>query len=175
MPKKVGSINTVKSWLASNARANSIGSLRRLLEGGRGMVFRFGSKPTETKPWPQLVKIAHEIEAETDPKIIQSNYDVLRKGFEWSKLHGTPEDIGSSGYLYELALHRLRRVSGEDEQTTRNVVATKPCTVPGCAGTMYFHERLTVAPGEHTLGWPWRDYWECAQDSTHVELLAARP
>ena len=62
-----------------------------------------------------------------------------------------------------------------NRQTTRNVVATKPCTVPGCAGTMYFHERLTVAPGDHTLGWPWCDYWECAQDSTHVELLAARP
>jgi hypothetical protein len=50
-------------------------------------------------------------------------------------------------------------------------VASKPCFVPACSGTMYFHERRDVADAPHTLEWPWYASWRCSQDSTHVQLV----
>jgi len=51
-------------------------------------------------------------------------------------------------------------------------VPSKPCVVPGCAGTMHFHERLEVAKAPHTLEWPWYASWQCTKDSAHIELIS---
>jgi len=71
----------------------------------------------------------------------------------------------------------------EDADTTPQPVAhrnkvtpSKPCVVPGCAGTMVFHKRLDVddvPDAPHTLEWPWRASWQCTEDSTHVQLLSS--
>jgi hypothetical protein len=48
---------------------------------------------------------------------------------------------------------------------------TRPCTVAGCNGTMYFHDRREAADAPHTLEWPWYATWVCAENPTHVQLL----
>jgi len=52
-------------------------------------------------------------------------------------------------------------------------VASKPCIVRGCSGTMLFHERRDVADAPHTLEWPWYASWRCSQDSTHAQFVTA--
>lgn len=52
------------------------------------------------------------------------------------------------------------------------VFPSKPCIVPGCEGTMHFRAALPVADGQHTLEWPWRASWQCANDAAHVQLIA---
>ena len=70
---------------------------------------------------------------------------------------------------------RILRI--EDTDTTpaaerKEIVASKPCVVPGCNGTMHFHKALERASAPHTLEWPWFASWRCAHDPTHVELLS---
>jgi hypothetical protein len=50
-------------------------------------------------------------------------------------------------------------------------VASKPCIVSACSGTMQFHERRDVADAPHTLEWRWYASWQCSEDSTHVQLV----
>lgn len=45
-----------------------------------------------------------------------------------------------------------------------NVEVTRPCTVAGCKGTMYFHDRRESADAPHTLEWPWYATWVCAEN-----------
>jgi hypothetical protein len=71
---------------------------------------------------------------------------------------------------------RILRI--EDADTTPDVdrrnqaVPSKPCEVPGCTGTMHFHERLEIADAPHTLERPWHASWRCARDSAHFQLLS---
>jgi hypothetical protein len=62
--------------------------------------------------------------------------------------------------------------TNEVEQRPIEVNRSKPCVVAGCAGTMRFHKPLKVAPGAHTLEWPWLASWQCTQDSAHVQLIS---
>src|SRR5262245_48385283 len=50
---------------------------------------------------------------------------------------------------------------------------TRPCSFAGCNGTMYIRDALETAPAPHTLEWPWRPTWVCAQDSAHSEVASA--
>ena len=58
-------------------------------------------------------------------------------------------------------------------ETTERVYEhpAKPCTVAGCDGTMYFHDRMTEAAAPHTLEFPWYATWVCAQDAGHFEVI----
>ena len=47
----------------------------------------------------------------------------------------------------------------------------KACTVAGCNGTMFFHDRMTTAGAPHTLELPWHATWVCAQDERHFEVI----
>jgi hypothetical protein len=51
------------------------------------------------------------------------------------------------------------------------IVASKPCVVVGCNGTMHFQKALEEAPAPHTLERPWLASWRCDKDSKHVELI----
>jgi hypothetical protein len=46
----------------------------------------------------------------------------------------------------------------------------KSCTVAGCNGTMFFHDRISTAIGP-PLEWPWLAKWVCAKDERHFELI----
>jgi hypothetical protein len=35
---------------------------------------------------------------------------------------------------------------------------------------MYFHAALVAAPAPHTLEWPWRATWVCAENSAHWQI-----
>lgn len=70
------------------------------------------------------------------------------------------------------------RILGIDDVDTsavpdenKKIVASKPCVVPGCSGTMLFHERQEAADAPHTLEWPWYASWRCAKDPTHYQLI----
>ena len=52
-----------------------------------------------------------------------------------------------------------------------DIVAPKPCVVPGCDGTMHFQKALERADAPHTLEWPWQASWRCDEDPTHVVLV----
>jgi len=71
---------------------------------------------------------------------------------------------------------RILRIEDADTTAQRDrrdvVVPSKPCVVPGCTGTMHYHKPLAVAPGAHTLEWPWWATWRCAQDSAHVQAIS---
>ena len=50
---------------------------------------------------------------------------------------------------------------------------SKPCTVPGCGGTMRFKPPLNEAGAPHTLEWPWRATWVCSGNPAHFEIATA--
>ena len=55
---------------------------------------------------------------------------------------------------------------------SKKLVASKPCVVDGCNGTMFFHERLNAPDAPHTLEFPWYASWRCGKDSTHWQLIS---
>jgi len=52
-----------------------------------------------------------------------------------------------------------------------NVKVTRACTVTGCKGTMYFHDRREPADGPNTLEWPWYATWVCAENPALFQLV----
>jgi hypothetical protein len=75
--------------------------------------------------------------------------------------------IGLVGLAAVFDVWRARRLSQKQQAPD---IASKPCNVANCTGTMYFHEALEVAPGQHTLEWPWYSTWQCDQDPAHVDV-----
>jgi len=75
---------------------------------------------------------------------------------------------GSSG--------RILRIEDSDSTAQvdrrRDVTVSKPCVVPGCTGTMDFHERLGTCSAPHTPEWPWYASWRCREDSSHAQLIS---
>jgi len=48
----------------------------------------------------------------------------------------------------------------------------RPCVVPGCTGTMDFHECRLGAIGPAHWEFPRYASWRCRQDSSHVQLIS---
>ena len=54
-----------------------------------------------------------------------------------------------------------------------NPINTKPCTMPGCSGTMYVRDGPMESPPWPThLEFPHRPVWVCAIHPEHTELLS---
>src|SRR5215471_9827161 len=70
--------------------------------------------------------------------------------------------------LWKATVDALRGASARRDRT---VQVRKLCIVPGCSGTMTFHERSDEAHGPHTLEWPWYASWVCERDSTHFQVI----
>ena len=63
---------------------------------------------------------------------------------------------------------------GEADATLPDDVPSRACTIAGCSGTMYLHDPMQDPPGPTHLEFPTYATWVCANDPTHVELLALR-
>ena len=66
-----------------------------------------------------------------------------------------------------------RRREIDLREANPNPINSKPCTTPGCSGTMYVRdERMESPPGPTHLEFPHRPVWVCAIHPEHTELLS---
>ena len=64
----------------------------------------------------------------------------------------------------------LRLRADMSRRATDDEPPVKSCTVAGCNGTMFFHDRMSAATGP-PLEWPWHATWACVQDESHIEII----
>ena len=66
--------------------------------------------------------IIHQIETESNLEIVKENANHFKVDKEWNMLHGTPDDVETSGMFHDYALDRLRQYekSGYKKEETGN-------------------------------------------------------
>jgi hypothetical protein len=67
------------------------------------------------------------------------------------------------------SLNQVSKVQADVPPDT--IALKKVCSVNGCTGIMYFHDRRETAFGDHTLEWPWYATWVCSKEPAHIEIL----